>query len=106
MFLHLRHHGIELEEKTASKSVSKWPRESLRDSRNYIMALGAFKIVASRLCFFLGGTPYSLHVFAPAAPWDRVRGKTASKSVSNCVLSTFKYMSSTVLTVQNDVFVG
>ena len=42
----------------ASKSVSKWPRESLRDSRNYIMALRAFKIVASRLCFFLGHTVY------------------------------------------------
>ena len=51
MFLRLRRRGIELEEKTASKSVSKWPRESLRDCRNYIMALRACKIVASRLFF-------------------------------------------------------
>ena len=73
MFLRLRRRGIKLEEKTASKSVSKWPRESLRDSRNYIMALRAFKIVASRLCFFGGHTVYMF--FAPAAPWDRIRGK-------------------------------
>ena len=72
MFLRLRRRGIELEEKTASKSVSKWPRESLRDSRNYIMALRAFKIVASRLCFF---GAHRIHVFAASGPWNRVRGK-------------------------------
>ena len=42
--------------------------QTFRECRNYIMALRACKIVASRLCYFL-------FVFAPAAPWDRVRGK-------------------------------
>ena len=53
--------------------------ESLRDCRNYIMALRACKTVASRLCFF---GAHRIHVFAPAAPWDGVRGK---KGIEICV---------------------
>ena len=80
MFLRLRRRGIELEEKTASKSVSKWPRESLLDSRNYIMALRAFKIVASRLCFFGGHTVYMFLRLRRRG--IELEEKTASKSVS------------------------
>ena len=79
MFLRLRRHGIELEEKTASKSVSKWPRESLRDCRNYIMALRACKIVASRLCFF-GHTVYMF--LRLRRHGIELEEKTAAKSVS------------------------
>ena len=68
MFLRLRRREIELEGKKRHRNQSRFATVETVET-------GASRLQNSRFAtvFFWGA--HRIHVFAPAAPWDRVRGK-------------------------------
>ena len=87
MFLRLRRRGIELEEKTALKSISKWPRYLTKTVQNDV-----FRAALPHFCVFP-----NIDVLQPSQGQNVISCQKASKSVTKWT----RYLTKTA---KNDVF--